>query len=142
MVVMTCIWSPSAPPPIEDVSLMAHHRSPSSEGISSTLYLISLIIELNYNGTLQYFFLDLNLNAAEHFECIALYEKVVNLLILLKRCLVQCVRWKLHWIIFIFNTFHWNILNIILQSACGFNYEIQCCDSLTKWVLSQQILCW
>lgn len=54
---------------------MAHHRSLSSERISSTLHLISLITELHYNGTLQYLFLDLNLNATEHFECIALYGK-------------------------------------------------------------------
>lgn len=81
MAVMACLWSSSAPPPIEDVSLMAHHRFLSSERISSiylymsSLYLISLMTELHYNGTLQYLSLDLNLHATEHFECIALYGK-------------------------------------------------------------------
>lgn len=45
------------------------------EWVSSIVYLISFITELHYCGARQYLFPDLNLNATEHFEYIAPYEK-------------------------------------------------------------------
>lgn len=42
MAVMTCLWSSSAPPPIEDVSLMVHHWFLSWENF---IYIISDFID-------------------------------------------------------------------------------------------------
>lgn len=123
--------------------LTAHRRSPLfHEWIPSILYPISFITELHYGAVLQYLFFDLNLNATEHFEHIAPYGKDCKLVNSIEEGVLynvlngNCIG------LFLYLTHSVETFcNMILQSACGFNCEIQCCDILTKGILSLQILC-
>lgn len=103
--------------------------------VSSTVYPISFITELRYWGTLQYLFPNLNLNATEHFEYIAPYKKDCKLVNSIEEWLLynvlngNCIELFLY-LTHSIKTF----CNIILQSACGFKCEIQCCDISIKWI--------
>lgn len=142
-----CVHEVLQPQPLLRMSIThAHHRSYCLSEvlqILSTLYPILFITELHYCGALQYFFTVLSLNATEHFEYVAPYGqdcKLVN----------SIEEWDLYDVLngnciglFLYVTHSVKTFcNIILQSACGFNCEIQCCDILMKWILSLQIPCW
>lgn len=145
--VMIYMWSPSAPPPTGDEHHSWHiidlHCLTFYEWISSTLYPISSITELYYCGVLQYFFADLNLIATEHFEYIASYGKDCKLVNSIEEWVLYNVLNGNYIGLFLYLTHSIKTFcKIILQSACRFDCEIQCCDISMKWILSLQILYW
>lgn len=105
------------------------------EWVSSTVCPISFNTEQHYCADLQYLFPDLNLNATEHFEYIAPLEKDCKLVNSIEEWVLynvlngNCIELFLY-LTHSIKTF----CNIILQSACGFKCEIQCCDILIKWI--------
>lgn len=116
MTVRMCLWHVPAPPPTEDEHHSAHRRSPLSVlGFVSGFHLHLIHFRLllsritvglcSVGSPISTSMLQGTLNT-EHLR-----RKIANLLIPLKNeSCNKCAKWKLHWIIFIFNTFRQNIL--------------------------------
>lgn len=80
-------------------------------------------------------FPDLNLNATEHCEDTAPYGKDCKLVNSIEEWVLYNVLYGNCIELFLYLTHSIKTFcNIILQSACGFKCEIQCCDILIKWI--------
>lgn len=87
-------------------------------------------------------FPDFNLSATEHFEYIAPYGKDSKLINPFEKLVLYNVLSGNCFGLLLYLTYSIKTSrNIILQSACEFDCEIQYCDILNKLILSLQMLC-